>query len=132
MSELINAGLPFVGSEATESRVSRRPNFVSHGGQPSAFDRVFAGVYVDKRAARLPELFGRWPFTSFRPAGAVFYGATVAFLLGVDTFPPKQRFNFVPQCVVPHHRARCTRKQSCDAARAICLTRTSWNSTDLW
>jgi hypothetical protein len=34
----------------------------------------------------------------------------VAFLLGVDTFPPRERFNFVPQCVVPHHSGRCTRR----------------------
>ncbi len=69
---------------------------------------MFHGVYVDARAPDTRELRAA-ALHLVRPQGAVFYGATVAYLLGVDTFAPRDRFNFKPQCVVPHHEGRSKR-----------------------
>ncbi len=104
MSELINMGQPFIGSRTGELGIRRGTfkNLVATG----SVRRVFRGVYVDasvsdSRSLRVAAL------RLVKPPGAVFYGATAAFLLGVDVFAPKDRFNQVPQCVVLHHGSRC-------------------------
>jgi len=107
MSELLNGGLPFVGSEAQNLGVS--PAKLRTLVSSRHVRRVLRGVYVD---ARTPDsrALRACALQLIRPPGAIFYGATVAFLLGVDAFPPRERFNFLPQCVVPHHSGRCTRR----------------------
>jgi len=105
MVELINAGQPFVGSAAVEQGISAahlKTLVAAH-----RLRRVFRGVYVDSsvsdtRTIRAASLH------LVKPPLGVFYGTTVAFLLGVDAFPPRARFSFVPECVVPHHSTRCT------------------------
>lgn len=104
MSErLINAGLPFVGAQSRDLGISpeRLRSFVD----TSRVRRVFRGVYVDTLAPDTRAL-RTLALHLVKPADAVFYGATAAFLCGVDAFPPKDRFNFAPQCVVPHHAGR--------------------------
>ncbi len=105
MDELINEGRPFLGSQSREHGISPkdlRTLFATH-----RLRRVFRGVYVDTtvsdtRAIRAASLH------LVKPAHGVFFGTTVAFLLGVDAFPPRARFAFVPECIVPHHSTRCT------------------------
>lgn len=107
MSDLINGGLPFVGSDCQTiglSPVRLRALVVSHEVR-----RVLRGVYVDARTPDSRQLRA-FSLALIRPPGAIFYGATVAFLLGVDVFAPRDRFDFTPQCVVLHHSGRCTRK----------------------
>lgn len=106
MDELINAGQPFLGSTVAEQGISApalKALISTH-----RLRRVFRDVYVDAavsdtRALRAASLH------LVKPPQGVFYGLTVAFLLGVDAFPPRARFTFVPECVVPHHSTRCTR-----------------------
>lgn len=105
--ELINGGLPFVGSAASSVGLPRAA--VRALIQTQRVRRVFRGVYVDvtvpdTRSVRAMALH------LVKPPDAVFYGATVAFLLGVDAYPPKDRFTFRPECVVPHHTSRCLQR----------------------
>lgn len=62
--------------------------------------RVFRGVYVvadrpDTRELRIEAL------QLVLPPHAVVCGPTAAWVLGLDLFPPRRRFDFVPECLVP-------------------------------
>jgi hypothetical protein len=102
---IINDGQPFIGAQAESVGLTRAVLWTLI--KDHRVRRVLRGVYVDSsapdsRALRVAALH------LVKPRDAVFYGTTVAFLLGVDAFPPKDRFNLVPQCVVPHHTVRRT------------------------
>jgi len=104
MGDLINDGRPFVGARAHEhdiSKASLRVLLSDHRVR-----RVLRGVYVDATAPDTRALRA-CALHLIKPRAAVFYGVTVAFLLGVDAFPPGARFDFTPQCVVPHGSSRC-------------------------
>lgn len=106
MGDLINDGKPFLLAETTNDR--RPESEVRKLLDAHVIRRVFRGVYVDTRTADCRALRVA-AVQLVMPPGAVFYGATAAFLWGVDVFSPRDRFNFVPQCVVPHHSSRCDR-----------------------
>lgn len=105
MRELIHDGMPFVGSQSSLFVPSRRRlwNAVAQ----RAVRPVMRGVYVDARVPDVRDLRARG-LALVKPPRAVFYGNTAAWLMGVDTFRPRDRFDFVPQCVVPHGTGRCT------------------------
>jgi len=106
MDELINDGRPFTGGRDNQLGIARaefRQLVTTNRIRP-----IFRGVYVDSAAGDSRTLRAS-ALHLVKPEGAVFYGATVAFLMGVDVFAPKDRFNFAPQCVVPHHQGRCRR-----------------------
>jgi len=103
---LINDGQPFVSSRVGAlgiSRVDLREMLRTH-----RIRQLFRGVYVDTNVADTRPLRAA-ALQLVKPDRAVFYGPTVAFLLGVDAFPPRDRYSFRPQCIVPHHGARCRR-----------------------
>lgn len=104
MNDLINDGRPFVGTHVGKLGIS--PAELRSLSAAHLIRRVLRGVYVDTRAPDTRALRAS-ALHLVKPPGAVFYGSTVAFLLGVDTFPPRDRFNFTPQCVVLHHASRC-------------------------
>jgi len=67
--------------------------------------RCLHGVYVstevpDSRDLRIAAL------RLVVPPYGILYGCTAAWALTVDTFAPGQRFDLVPQCVVPHGMGR--------------------------
>lgn len=102
----INDGQPFLGSECGD--IGLTTSALRSLLAARRVRRMLRGVYVDAaspdtRALRAAALH------LVKPPDATFYGPTVAFLFGVDAFPPKDRFNFVPQCMVRHHDARCTK-----------------------
>lgn len=69
--------------------------------------QVTQGVWVDSTVPDGPEV----RFASARlvmPEHAVFCNGTAAWLNGVDTFKPSERFLLIPQCVVPVGAVRCT------------------------
>lgn len=104
--EILNEGQPFLSSRAAElgfSRTDFRDLSATHRVR-----QVFRGVYVDNSVPDTRTLRAA-ALHLVKPDDAVYYGTTVAFLLGVDAFPPKDRYSLVPQCVVPHHGARCKR-----------------------
>jgi hypothetical protein len=100
---LLNGGAPFVGSLLPQLQIAdmNLRSLISTG----QVRRILRGVYVDIRAEDTRELRAA-ALHLIKPDRAVFYGATVAFLLGVDVFPPKEQRNFRPQCVVPHGAGR--------------------------
>lgn len=104
MGNLINAGLPFLGTSARELGISKATlrDLVASNG----LRRVFRNVYVDAATPDSRRLRAA-ALHLVKPRDAVFYGATVAFLHGVDAFPAGERYNFAPQCVVPHGSSRC-------------------------
>lgn len=107
--ELLNGGQPFTGGRVNQLGLSRaefRELVATQRIRP-----MFRGVYVDTAAIDTRALRAS-ALHLVKPDGAVFYGATVAFLMGVDVFAPKDRFNFAPQCVVPHHQGRCRRSSA--------------------
>lgn len=101
---LVNNGHPLVASAA--SSVGLTPETVRDLLRTRRVRRVFRGVYVD---TTVPDTRGlrAAALNLVKPRDAVFYGTTVAFLLGIDAMPPKERFSFVPACIVPHHTSRC-------------------------
>jgi hypothetical protein len=104
MSDHINDGQPFIGSQSHAVGISQaRLKTLLATRQVR---RVLRGVYVDTRAPD-DRILRAAALQLVKPEGAVFYGTTVAFLLGLDVFPPLERFNFTPQCVVPHGTSRC-------------------------
>jgi len=105
MTNLINAGYPFVAREPGAVGLTRK-QFRQCVATKQARD-VLLGVYVDGRVPDTRELRAR-ALGLVKPPHAVFYGSTVAWLMGVDTYRPRDRFDFVPQCVVPHGTGRCT------------------------
>lgn len=106
MDTLINDGEPFlvIGAASDQQRRSETRRLLD----AHVIRRVFQGVYVDTRVPDCRALRTA-AVRLVMPPEAVFYGATAAFLMGVDVFSPRDRFNFVPQCVVPHHSSRCDR-----------------------
>lgn len=105
---LINDGQPFVAANAAAIGLSRAA--MRDLVRTQRVRRVFRGVYVDAAVADSRELRAS-ALHLVKPPGAVFYGTTVSFLLGVDAAPPAQRFSLVPQCVVPHHSGRCRQRE---------------------
>lgn len=103
---LINDGLPFTGGRVNQLHVS--PAGFRDLVVTRRIRQLLRGVYVDNRVPDSRSLRAA-ALQLVKPEGAVFYGATVAYLLGIDVFAPKDRFNFAPQCVVPHHHGRCRR-----------------------
>jgi hypothetical protein len=106
IENFINDGLPFTGGRSNQLGVSAAE--FRDLARTKRIRPLFKGVYVDTRAPDSRSLRAA-ALMLVKPEDAVFYGPTVAYLLGVDVFPPKDRFNFAPQCVVPHHHARCRR-----------------------
>ncbi len=104
--ELINRGCPFMGGRENQLGVSAA--MFRELVMTRQIRQMFRGVYVDTRVADSRRLRAA-ALHLVKPEDAVFYGATVAYLLGVDVSPPKDRYNFSPQCVVPHHHGRCRR-----------------------
>jgi hypothetical protein len=102
----INGGAPFTSGRTNELGAS--PAQFRDLVRTRQVRQLFKGVYVDTRVADTRSLRAK-ALMLVKPADAVFCGPTVAYLLGIDVFPPKDRFNFAPQCVVPHHHARCRR-----------------------
>lgn len=105
MASLINGGLPFVGADAQGLGLSR--HHLRQMQRENCVRRVLRGVYVDAREPDSRELRAR-ALALVKPPHAVFFGATVGFLLGLDVFRPGDRFDLVPRCIVPHHAVRCT------------------------
>jgi hypothetical protein len=103
---LINAGRPFTRAGASTIGLSSSAMRAHIASQ--RLRRIFMGVYVDSTVPDSRRLRAA-ALHLVKPKGGVFYGATVAFLHGVDAFPPRDRFNFKPQCIVPHHTGRSKR-----------------------
>lgn len=104
--DFINGGRPFMGGRDNQLGVTAatfREWVVTRQIRP-----MLRGVYVDTRIADSRSLRAA-ALQLVRPDDAIFFGATAAYVLGLDVFPPKDRFNFSPQCVVPHHHGRCRR-----------------------
>ncbi|HYJ66776.1 MAG TPA: hypothetical protein VEX15_03860 [Nocardioidaceae bacterium] len=105
MADLINGGLPFrsdqladLGLTSKSLRAMLHEHEVRH-----VFRRVYVATGVpDSRELRATALH------LVMPPHGVLYGCTSAWLLGVDTLPPADWLNFVPTCVIPHGKTRCT------------------------
>lgn len=90
--------LPDLGISRAEFRELRKLGLVR---------QVTQGVWVDASVPDGPEI----RLASARlvkPEHAVFCNGTAAWLNGVDTFKPSERFLLIPQCLVPVGAVRCT------------------------
>jgi hypothetical protein len=104
MSDLVNNGMPFRSDQLMDLGLSRRE--FRRRLDEHEVRRVFHGVYVamavpDSRELRINALH------LVMPPHAILYGSTAAWVLGVDTFAPSDRFLLRPACVVPHGASRC-------------------------
>jgi hypothetical protein len=106
MPDLVNDGLPFTSDQVPALGLTRKRarNLL----RDHAIRRVLRGVYVDSVVPDSRELRS-YSLHLVMPADGVLFGCTACWALGVDTFAPPDRFNFVPSCVVPHGGTRCTR-----------------------
>jgi len=110
MDNRIFDGLPILGSDA--ARLGLSPKGLRQLLHDHRLRRIFRGVYVDAAVADTRTLRSRALHLVMPPHG-VLYGCSAAWALGVDAFPPAQRFNFTPTCVVPHGTTRCTSAYVC-------------------
>lgn len=103
MAHLINNGLPFTRSRASEAGITEN-NFLA-AFRTGTIRRMFRGVYVDSGVGETRDLriVG---LQLVMPRHAILCGCSAAWLLGADTFPPGRRFDFKPECVVPVGQAR--------------------------
>jgi hypothetical protein len=104
MADLVNDGAPFRTDQLEELGLSWKT--LQRLLKEHAVRRVFHRVYVaasvpDSRELRAEAL------RLVMPSRAVLYGCTAAWLLGVDTFAPADRFLMTPACAVPHGSTRC-------------------------
>jgi len=107
MDNRIFDGLPILGSDA--GRLGLSPKGLRQLLHDHRLRRIFRGVYVDAAVLDTRTLRSRALHLVMPPHG-VLYGCSAAWALGVDAFPPAQRFNFTPTCVVQYvvrdHRGR--------------------------
>lgn len=111
MAGLLNDGAPFRVDQLADLGLSRKEleKLLGEHGVRRVFYRVYvAAVVPDSRELRIQALH------LVMPPYAVLFGSTAAWVLGVDTFAPADRFLFKPACVIPHGSSRCrTRGVSC-------------------
>lgn len=103
MQSLLNDGQPFIVTQEGGIGLSRkvvRTLFKEH-----RIRCLFRGVYVDAAVADSRVLRAS-ALQLVAPAGSVMCESTAAYLHGVDTFPPGQRFLQLPRCMVEHHSSR--------------------------
>ncbi|CAN5117308.1 DUF559 domain-containing protein [soil metagenome] len=103
MDDLINAGRPFTSAQALTWGYSR--DSLSRCVTLGRLIRLIRGVYVDarrpdSRALRIEAV------SLVLPREAILCGDTAAWVLGIDTFAPGERFSLKPQCLVPHGAPR--------------------------
>jgi hypothetical protein len=102
--DLINDGAPFRFDQRADLGLSRKE--LEHLIEVHAVRRVFYRVYVASGVPESRDLRIRALHLVMPPA-AVLFGSTAAWVLGVDTFAPADRFLLEPACVVPHGSSRC-------------------------
>jgi hypothetical protein len=105
MLRLIHDGLPFLG--AATPQLALTPDRLRQLLREHHVRRIFRGVYVDASVPDDRNLRCR-ALHLVMPRYGVLFGCSAAWALGADTFPPAERFNFTPVCVVPHGTTRCT------------------------
>ncbi len=106
MSTPIHQGLPFTAADARGFGWNRR--LLDEAVAAHRVRRVVRGVYVDQsvtdsRDQRLASI------RRIAPAHAVACNETAAWIWGVDTFKPSQRYLLQPSFVVPHGESRMRR-----------------------
>ena len=104
MTTLINGGRVFVRRQLHDLGLSK--NDFTELQQSKLIRQVTYGVWVD---ATVPDTQNLRLETAhlIKPDHAVFCRETAAWISGVDTFKPSERFLLKPQCVVPVGTSRC-------------------------
>ncbi|UPK76955.1 hypothetical protein MU582_10030 [Nocardioidaceae bacterium SCSIO 66511] len=105
MTTPINGGDVFLRRQLSDLSIS--PREFEELRRLHLVRQVTRGVWVD---ASVPDA-AECRFAAARlikPEHAVFCNSTAAWLRGVDTFKPSERFLLKPQCVVPIGSTRCT------------------------
>jgi hypothetical protein len=105
MRELVLGGRPFTTAQAHKRGWSRK--LLEGAAADGRLRRLFRGVYVD---ARIPDSRSLRldAIALVRPPGAIACSETAAWLHGVDTFKPSERFALEPRFVVVHSTTRIT------------------------
>ena len=104
MTTLINGGDIFTRQQLSDLGISRKE--FAGLRHDNLVRQVTYGVWVD---AAVPDSQQLRLSTAqlIKPPDAVFCWETAAWLVGVDTFKPSERFLLKPQCVVPIGSGRC-------------------------
>lgn len=103
MDALVNSGEPFIVTQQGGIGLSRKA--IRRLLADRRIRALFRGVYVDISVADTRALRARG-LQLVAPDGAVLCESTAAFLHGVDTFTPGERFLQRPRCMVVHHTSR--------------------------
>jgi hypothetical protein len=103
MDSVLNDGEPFIVNQQGGIGLSRK--VIRRLLAERRIRALFRGVYVDVTVADSRALRARG-LRLVAPEGAVLCESTAAFLHGIDTFTPGQRFLQRPKCMVVHHTSR--------------------------